>query len=165
MEAEVRKKDAPKKQQLEHPLPEVTSRLASMEEVPKPGRMLADASIKHGWTVEITYARGTTPSERSPVLVHSVAVRMRRKGQRAVAVWTAPVVTGKWKFEFGARLGRWQSTSTSLDGVFPIRLSAADIKAYITTPAPVLNEVILSEVWGMGEGVDVDVVETFLSAA
>lgn len=165
MEAEARKRDAPKKPQLKHPEPEVISRPALMDEVPKVARMLADASISHGWNVEITYARGTTPSDRAPALVHSIAVRMRRDGQRAVAVWVAPVATGKWKFELGARLGAWKSVNPDLDGVIPIKMSASAIKTFIMTPAPVINEVISSEVWGMGEGSDAGVMEMFLSAA
>jgi hypothetical protein len=44
------------------------------------------AAERAGWTVQVTYARGTRDG-RPPKVVDSVAVRLGRQGVRAYAVW------------------------------------------------------------------------------
>lgn len=166
MEAEIRKKDAPKKEHVKHCAPEVTCRPALMDEIPRPSKRIEALAQTHGWETSITYARGTTPSETSPKLVHSIALRLHRPGQRAVAVWSAPVDKGMWTLQFCGRLGNWKCGATGKNGVYPIKLSADELKAYIRTPAPVSNDVLSSDVWGLGESIDVEsVMGTFAQVA
>ena len=68
------------------PTPEVPARVASDAEVPAGARRVAMGAIAAGWVVAATYARGTHPG-RTPRVVDSLALRMWRHRQRAVAVW------------------------------------------------------------------------------
>jgi len=91
MEAESVKASAkPKRERAPWRPPEVTNRPATAEETPKPAADLAKLAVECGWETVVTYARGTTDSDQ-PKLVHSIAVRMQRGAQRAVAVWMSPV--------------------------------------------------------------------------
>lgn len=172
MEAEtVKKKPAPKRVVC-HLAPEVTARLASRDEIPKVAQTLATLATSHGWEATVTYARGTLPTTQ-PRLVHSVAVRMRRGHQKAVAVWNAPADGRKvtWKFELGARLGRWKCLFTSTHGVIPIKLGSAELKAYLTSEAPVHPQDLPVDIWAPTQAsVDVmavagDVMEMFVQVA
>lgn len=71
------------------PAPEVPARDATDAETPTGARRLAAAAQGHGWTVRVTYARGTWRGTRGPDrIVESVAVRFRRAGDFAGwAVW------------------------------------------------------------------------------
>lgn len=91
MEADTAKTKAkPKKERIEHALPEVTAREATAGETPKVAADLAKLAVEAGWEALVTYARGTTDSD-NPKLTHSIAVRMRRGAQAAAAVWMSPV--------------------------------------------------------------------------
>lgn len=68
------------------PAPEVPCRLALAREVPAGALALQRAAEGAGWHVGVTYARGTRVG-RAPKVVDSIAVRLRRKGARAWAVW------------------------------------------------------------------------------
>ena len=70
------------------PTPEVPARVASDAEVPAGARRVAMGAIAAGWVVAATYARGTYPYPKlGPRVVDSLALRMWRGRQRAVAVW------------------------------------------------------------------------------
>lgn len=128
-----------------HPEPEVTARPVVDEVIPRSVASMAKLAEGAGWSVEITYARGTTYSTQ-PRLVHSLAVRMRRDGRRAVAVWTCPADGEKWTFQFGGRLGGWQCQKTGLSGTMPVKLSSAELKHYLVRVETVTPE----DVWGAG---------------
>lgn len=68
------------------PAPEVPTRLATDVEIPTGARRVAKVAATAGWAVVATYARGTCPG-RTPHVVDSLALRMRRGRHRAVAVW------------------------------------------------------------------------------
>lgn len=151
MEAETVKASAkPKRQRAAWQPPEVINRPATEEETPKPAADLAKLARENGWDVTVTYARGTTDSD-SPKLVHSIAVRMQRGVQRAVAVWMSPV-EGKasWTRQMGARLGRWSCQKSGMSGPMPVKMSSVDLRAHLATPEQVDNASLPSDVWAAG---------------
>lgn len=152
MEADTSKvKAKPKKERIEHVPPEVTSREVTAEEAPKVAVDMAKLAEGEGWDVTITYARGTTDSAQ-PKVVDSIAVRMRRGPQAAAAVWIRPVVGGAWKFDMGARAGRWLCQKTGMAGLIPIKLGNAAMKEYLRTPLPVANADLPADIWSAGAG-------------
>jgi hypothetical protein len=90
-----------------HPAPEVPCRpVASAEEMPGPrlrpnALALAREAAAHGWTGRATYARGTELRANGSAgqVIETVALRMARETQRAVAVWRRDSV--------GAKAGKW----------------------------------------------------------
>lgn len=149
MEAEtVKTKAKPKREHVEHPAPEVMAREAAPDEIPKTVATMAKLAQEAGWEVSVTYARGTTYSTQ-PKLVHSVAVRMFRNGQRAVAAWVCPVESDRpaWKFDLGARLGRWTCQKTGMSGTFPIKLGSSELKVYLRTPLSTPTPELPVDVW------------------
>lgn len=94
-----------------HPPPEVHARLANAAEIPRAAARVQRLAQGAGWTVVATYARGTRPG-RNPRVVDSVALRMSRSQERAVAVW----LDGKFDLAFtwgGAPLQRISSKQLS----------------------------------------------------
>lgn len=146
MEADSVKKKATPRKHVDHPPPECGAREAAAEEMPRPAVTLAKVARECGWEVAVTYARGTTDSTQ-PRLVHSIAVRMRRGAQVAVAAWMRTVDSGSWKFELGARLGTWRDHGTGMRGLIPVKLGSNDLKAYINSAVPVRPADIRPEVW------------------
>lgn len=67
------------------PPPEITSRDGVDGPVPKSAQALARLAAANGWRVRVTYARGPRTAKR---IADSIAVRMRRGEQIAVAFWT-----------------------------------------------------------------------------
>lgn len=130
MEPEPNKKDAPKKEHTPRPPPHIAPRPATPVEIPAAARKVADFATTHGWKTLIIYAQGTTDSPR-PTLTHSISVRMARDGQRAVAVWWRSVTGKAWKFELAGRRGKWGCGKTGLDGDVLIKMTYAQLKAYI----------------------------------
>jgi hypothetical protein len=85
-----------------HPKPEVVSREATPEETPAGAARVAARARGRGFTVEVTYARGTVLTARGKpgVTAESIAVRMRHPdGRRAIAVWLRAGVAAAWKFD------------------------------------------------------------------
>lgn len=172
MEAETVKKKPKPPRHTDHVPPEIIARTASPDETPPVATRLATLATSSGWDVTVTYARGTLPTT-SPHLVHSVAVRMRRGPQQAVAVWNAPATGHKvtWKFEVGARLGRWRCLFGSQEGAMPIKLGSAALKAYLTSDLPVRPQDLPIDIWAPSQAsVDAmavvgDVMEIFLVGA
>jgi hypothetical protein len=79
-----------------HPAPEVRARVASEAEIPPAARTFMRAAVAAGWTVTPTYARGTAMSSKR--VVESLALRMSRGRERAVACWeTDPPGCGRAK--------------------------------------------------------------------
>ncbi|MBB4689799.1 hypothetical protein [Amycolatopsis jiangsuensis] len=74
------------KSETEHPEPEVLCRPAADDELPRGARTVARLAEGAGWAVAATYSRGTKPGRGLPV-VDSIALRVRRDGVRAWAVW------------------------------------------------------------------------------
>jgi hypothetical protein len=74
-----------------HPSPEVQSRPAATSEMPRNALSLATMATASGWEVSATYARGSVRVGASRVLqykvVDSIALRLRRDGERLVALW------------------------------------------------------------------------------
>jgi hypothetical protein len=68
------------------PAPEVGARVAAVLEIPAGARRVARVAEGAGWAVVATYARGTLPG-RTPRVIDSLALRMRRGARRAAAVW------------------------------------------------------------------------------
>ena len=148
MEAETAKKKAAPKKIIAYAPPEIIARAATPDETPGVAVSLRKLADRNGWDVTVTYARGTTHTTQ-PRLVHSIAVRMRRGHQRAVAVWTAPVGPLKlsWKFELGARLGRWKCLFSLQEGVLPIKLGNAALRAYVASDLPVCPQELPVDIW------------------
>lgn len=95
------------------PVPERAAAPAGAEGVPTVLRVVLSAqghAQRAGWTVLATYARGTAVTGRAPnyrpgPVVESWALRCRRGGARAVAVW----VSGRFDFAmmWGAEIELW----------------------------------------------------------
>jgi hypothetical protein len=85
----------------------VTARDATPDETPKGAARLAGLAREHDWTVRVTYAKGTAMGNRGEAkgIVESVAVRLRREAQRAVALWLRPdsnwQTDGAWLWTVG----------------------------------------------------------------
>lgn len=77
------------------PAPEVAAREVAASDAPNGPARLARALTGAGWSVTVTYARGTIPNAqgRPGRVVDSWAVRARRGTCRAAALWTGE--TGK----------------------------------------------------------------------
>lgn len=67
--------------------PVVAMRDARPDEIPPTARKLRDLAEANGWTVRATYCRGTYSTRASSRVVDSLALRMQRGKERAVAVW------------------------------------------------------------------------------
>lgn len=107
------------------PPPEVTSRDRVEGPVPKAAQALARLAVAHGWAVRVTYARGPrVHSTHGTVtrIADSIAVRMRRGEQRAVAFWT----DGKFDGDSDPAVA-WAI------GQAPERLGAEPIKDHVRT--------------------------------
>lgn len=75
-----------------HPPPNVACRLADPAEVPRGASALARAAERAGWSVRVTYARGTRLGASGKPLggpVDSICVRGRRDGEHFAATWVA----------------------------------------------------------------------------
>jgi len=75
-----------------HPAPEVTARLATVDEIPRSVALLKERAEKAGWRAWVTYARGTltkdTHGVRNRRVVDSIAIRLRHPdGRGAVAIY------------------------------------------------------------------------------
>lgn len=71
-----------------HPEPEVPARLAEPHEVPRGAAIVQRLAEAAGWIVVPTYARGTVAiGVRTPRVIDSLALRMRRDRRAVVAVW------------------------------------------------------------------------------
>lgn len=68
------------------PEPEVWARPAVPSEIPRGASAMQKLAARHGWSVDARYARGTRAG-RPPRVVDSLALRLRRDGVRAWAVW------------------------------------------------------------------------------
>lgn len=142
MEAEtVKTKAKPKKEHVDHPAPEVMAREATPDEIPKTAATLARIATESGWEVSVTYARGTTYSDH-PKLVHSIAVRMRREGQRAAAAWMAPVELKAVK--------RKEKVPTGETEIVTVTRKRKGVSVEIEVEKPIMKEVEvehLEQVW------------------
>lgn len=79
------------------PEPEVTARPATLTEIPSSAADIAAKAYRAGWSVEVTYARGTVPYNKTDRrVVDSVAVRMRYRALNAVGVWENRKFAGAW---------------------------------------------------------------------
>ena len=60
--------------------------------------LLAEAATATGWSVALTYARGTKLDRRGRpgAVVDSVAVRLRRGHHRAVGIWEGSAFRAGW---------------------------------------------------------------------
>lgn len=73
------------------PAPEVPARPATDGEMPRAAKLAQRRAESAGWSVMATYARGTRPTgtaNKPGAVVDSIALRLRRGRERAVAVWT-----------------------------------------------------------------------------
>lgn len=73
-----------------HPAPVVSATEIRHDSAPSVVQSFMRWAIERGWICTLTYARGTTLDRRARgtgKLVDSFAVRMRRGGRRAVAIW------------------------------------------------------------------------------
>jgi hypothetical protein len=70
-----------------------------------------------GWTVLVTHAKGSFPTvgQKSSVQRHSLAVRMARKNERAVAVYVEDINGKTWKWD---TLYHWTLAET-----FPMKVA------------------------------------------
>lgn len=69
-----------------HPAPEIPARLASDNEISRGPKNIKTRAENNGWTVTVTFARGTQLG-RTPRVVNSIVLRMERGNEYAVAVW------------------------------------------------------------------------------
>lgn len=81
-----------------HPEPQVPRRPAVPAEVPTMAGRLAKSAASAGWTVVLTYARGTAIDRRgrSGIVVHSLAARLSKGTDRAVAIWIDDAFESGW---------------------------------------------------------------------
>lgn len=91
---------------MDWPAPEVACRLAEPGEIPRGAAAVLAVAEAAGWTVEPTYARGTSVAgpnskPRHGRVVDSIALRMRRGLDRAVAVW----VDGRFDLAYAWSVG------------------------------------------------------------
>jgi hypothetical protein len=83
-----------------YPDPQVPGTVADEADIPASARAWRAKAQSHGWTVTVTYARGTKPDQwgRPGRVIQSLALRMRHPdGRRAAALWEAPEGSGPWK--------------------------------------------------------------------
>jgi len=108
-----------------HPAPEVVHRPAAQDEIPGGARAIEKLAARHGWRVVPTYARGTRAG-RPPRVVDSIALRLRREGVRAWAVWLD---------------GKFDTAMVLRDGELPheVRLAAIreELQRFTVAPAAV----------------------------
>ncbi len=87
---------------------------ATDAEIPGGARQVRKLAETHGWLVRATYARGTTPDRRvrkemrPGKVVDSLALRMRRGRERAVAVWIDAKFDVAYTWGLAPRV-RWNS--------------------------------------------------------
>jgi hypothetical protein len=107
------------------PEPEHTSRDPWPADVvpPKGVRDLDAWATFHGWTVELTYARGPWIGARGIKTVHSICVRCYLPGRVAVATYTAPVGVNRWVY--GGAL-----VAGGPVGIYP-RCNVTDFREYL----------------------------------
>jgi hypothetical protein len=100
-----------------YPDPQVPGTIADEDDIPASARAWRAKAQAHGWTVTVTYARGTKPDQwgRPGRVIQSLALRMRHPdGRRAVALWQAPEGAGKWGTDtvYAWGPGRWPRSIT-----------------------------------------------------
>ena len=83
-----------------HPPPVVPRRPAVPAEAPTSAARLVRAAAAAGWTVALTYARGTRIDNhgRPGAVVDSLAVRLARGPHRAAATWIDRTFAGGWEW-------------------------------------------------------------------
>lgn len=102
------------------PPPEISSREPYHFAVPSSARLLAKLAAANGWRVAVTYARGPrvhSTTGKVTRVVDSIAVRLQRGDQVALAFWTA---------------GKFESPATAWTfGKAPELLGAEPIKDHV----------------------------------
>lgn len=85
-------------QSMSHPRPEIPCREAWPYETPRTAQLLADGGRDAGWTVRVTFARGTAIDRRGEPakVVDSIAVRLQRGTQRALGLWIDERFSNGW---------------------------------------------------------------------
>jgi hypothetical protein len=107
------------------PAPEVQCRPAEPAEVPLGARSLIRVAVD-GWTVSVTYSRGTWPVRDKPgPIVDSLALRFRGGIVRGYGLW----VDSRFK---GGGVMHGQK--------FPVRVTATEIRALLKQKPPVDTE-------------------------
>lgn len=116
-------------------------------DLPAPARSVRKLAMEAGWTVEVIYARGITPT---PKLVHIYALRMNRLHQRVTAIWEADARAEKvaWKFTYAGTLGVFAIGKTDEPTVtpkaFPFTLSSDEMKGVLKAE-PIHRAVIMDK--------------------
>lgn len=110
------------------PAPEVSARLARLDEIPTGARRIIKLAHRHDWVTWTTYARGTLGDARGRPLrvVDDVMVKLGRDTQRAVACWT----DGSFDFAYVGYVGA--DRSGTWIGPAAAKVNARDLRSFIT---------------------------------
>lgn len=122
-----------------HPAPEVTAREATDDQTPKVAATFRKSAQEAGWEVTTTYARGCPVDGHGKpgALCHSIALRMTRGAQYAVAIWTCPVGgSPKWTLKLAAAAARWTCHASGKRGMTPVAMKSTELKAFIKADPP-----------------------------